>query len=50
MNPYGFVVFDLDPGTPGGTTSITATYYALDPAASVRPVDQFTLVRPRNDR
>ena len=50
VNPYGFVVFDLDPGTSGGTTSIAATYYALGPDGSVRPVDEFTLVRPRSDR
>lgn len=28
-NPYGFVAFDVDPGQPGGTTSIKATYYAV---------------------
>jgi 3',5'-cyclic AMP phosphodiesterase CpdA len=50
QNPYGFVVFDLDPGTPGGTTSISATYYALGADGSVTPVDQFTMVRPRTDR
>jgi len=51
VNPYGFVVFDLDPGTPGGTTSIKATYFALgSPAGTLTAVDEFTLVRPRNDR
>ncbi len=49
-NPCGFVVFDVDPGTPGGATSIAATYYALNGflGASV-PVDSFTLTRPRRD-
>ena len=51
VNPYGFVVFDLDPGTPGGTTSITATYFAVHgPAGDLTAVDEFTLVRPRTDR
>jgi hypothetical protein len=49
-NPCGFVAFDVDPGQPGGTTSIAATYYAVTgPFGRVRPVDQFTLVRPRRD-
>ncbi len=28
-NPYGFVAFDVDPGPPGGNTSIKATHYAV---------------------
>ena len=28
-NPYGFVAFDVDPGQPGGNTSIKATHYAV---------------------
>lgn len=49
-NPYGFVVFDVDPGQPGGTTSIVATYYAVNgPFGEATPVDRFTLMRPRRD-
>ena len=49
-NPYGFVSFDLDPGRPGGQTSIKATYYAVTGAfGELVPVDEFTLVRPRTD-
>ncbi|MCB0932142.1 MAG: fibronectin type III domain-containing protein [Mycobacterium sp.] len=50
VNPYGFVVFDLDPGTPGGETSIKATYFAVrGPFGEPTAVDEFTLVRPRTD-
>ena len=50
-NPYGFVAFDLDPGQPGGRTSIVATYYAVrGPFGDLVAVDRFTLVRPRTDR
>jgi len=50
-NPYGFVAFDLDPGQPGGQTSIVATYYAVrGPFGDLVAVDRFTLVRPRTDR
>lgn len=49
-NPCGFVAFDVDPGVPGGTTSIAATYYAVTgPFGKVTPVDQFTLIRSRRD-
>jgi hypothetical protein len=49
-NPYGFVVFDVDPGIVGASTSLAATYYALrGPFGDVTPVDRFTLVRPRTD-
>ncbi|MCW2687824.1 MAG: hypothetical protein JWR37_2714 [Mycobacterium sp.] len=49
-NPYGFVAFDVEPGTPGGNTSMQATYYAVNgPFGDVKPVDQFTLSRPRTD-
>ena len=41
INPYGFVAFDVDPGKPGGTTTMAATYYALHgPFGEVVPVDQ----------
>jgi hypothetical protein len=49
-NPCGFVAFDLDPGQPGGATSIAATYYAVNgPFGNTIPVDKFTLTRPRGD-
>ncbi len=49
-HPCGFVAFDVDPGQPGGHTSMAATYYAVDgPFGAVTPVDQFTLTRPRRD-
>jgi hypothetical protein len=53
--PWGIAVFDVDPGKPGGNTSITMTYYHT-PAATASnlnpsPVayDTFTAVRPRRD-
>lgn len=47
-NPYGFVAFDVDPGQPGGTTSIKATYYAVTgPFGGLTVIDQFTLTKPR---
>lgn len=50
-NPYGFAAFDVDPGQPGGNTSIKATHYALSgPFGEVTVVDQFTLTKPRRDR
>ncbi|KLO34830.1 hypothetical protein ABW17_25155 [Mycobacterium nebraskense] len=47
-HPYGFAAFDVDPGQPGGNTSIKATHYALSgPFGAVTVVDQFTLTKPR---
>jgi 3',5'-cyclic AMP phosphodiesterase CpdA len=47
-NPYGFASFDVDPGQPGGNTSIKVTHYAVTgPYGAVTPIDQFTLTRPR---
>jgi hypothetical protein len=47
-NPYGFVMFDVDPGSPGGQTSIEATYFAITgPLGTMNPVDRFTLRKPR---
>lgn len=47
-NPYGFVAFDVDPGTPGGHTSIKATYYVVrGPYGAVAALDQFTVTKPR---
>jgi hypothetical protein len=50
-NPCGFVTFDVAPGQPSGTTSMVATYYAvIGPFGEVKPVDTFTLTRPRTDQ
>jgi hypothetical protein len=50
-NPYGFASFDVDPGQPGGNTSIKATQYALSGLfGAVTVVDQFTLTKPRGDK
>jgi hypothetical protein len=47
-NPYGFVAFDVDPGSPGGNTSMKATHYAINgPYGAINVVEQFTLTRPR---
>ncbi len=49
-NPYGFAAFDVDPGQPGGHTSIKATHYALTgPSGAVSVIDEFTLTKPRGD-
>lgn len=54
--PWGFAVFDVDPGDrPGGTTSITVSYYHTPEATAAAPYpaprlfDSFTAVRPRRD-
>jgi hypothetical protein len=61
---YGIAVFDLDPGEPGGETSITVSYYHAVGADPTNPntgvpgtpnpnytkFETFTLVRPRSDR
>lgn len=48
QNPCGFVAFDVDPGIPGGNTSIKATHYAVNgPYGTISVVEQFTLTRPR---
>jgi hypothetical protein len=50
-NPYGFVSFDVDPGQPGGNTSIKATQYVLSGLfGATTAVDQFTLTKPRRDK
>jgi hypothetical protein len=47
-NPYGFAAFEVDPGQPGGNTSIRATHYAVNgPFGALTVVDQFTLSKPR---
>jgi hypothetical protein len=61
---YGIAVFDVDPGAPGGMTSIRVTQYHALGADPVNPAtgepgaptpnytefETFTLVRPRSDR
>jgi hypothetical protein len=50
-NPYGFVAFDVDPGHPGGNTSIKATHYTLSGLfGAVTVIDEFTLTKPRGDK
>src|SRR5262245_23790719 len=50
VNEYGFGVFDVDPGRPGGTTSITFTYYGTTLGSrDYAPRDTITLTRPRRD-
>jgi hypothetical protein len=50
-NPYGFAAFEVDPGRPGGNTSVKATHYALrGPFGEVAVIDQFMLTKPRGDR
>ena len=45
---YGFASFDVDPGRPGGTTSITVTYHeVVGPYGTLAPFETFTLTRPR---
>ena len=60
---YGIAVFDVDPGTPGGLTSIKVTHYHAVGADPVNPAtgeagaptpnytefETFTLVRRRSD-
>jgi len=49
-NEYGFGVFDVDPGRPGGTTTISFTYYGTTlNSATYTAQDQITLTRPRRD-
>ncbi|MFF4361174.1 hypothetical protein [Streptomyces sp. NPDC001604] len=49
--PYGFAAFEVDPGHPGGTTSIHVAHYtAGGPYGDLTPVDHFTLTRPPRDR
>lgn len=49
-NPYGFAAFDVDPGQPGGHTSIKATHYAVTGLfGATTVVDEFTLTKPRGD-
>jgi hypothetical protein len=48
VNEYGFGVFDVDPGVPGGATTITFTYYGTTLGSpTYTPQDTITLTRPR---
>jgi hypothetical protein len=45
---YGFASFDVDPGRPGGLTTITVTYYEVaGPYGTLTPFETFQLTRPR---
>lgn len=49
--PYGFLVADVDPGSPGGHTTMTLAFHATQPPDTPpqAPFDQITLTRPRSD-
>jgi hypothetical protein len=45
--PFGFACFDVVPAEPGGTTSITGTYYGAAAGSRVyAPLDRFVLRKP----
>jgi hypothetical protein len=45
---YGFAAFTVDPGQPGGRTSIEVTYYdVVGPDGRLEAFETFTLHRPR---
>jgi hypothetical protein len=45
--PFGFASFDVVPAEPGGTTSITATYYGAAAGSRVyAPLDRFVMRKP----
>jgi alkaline phosphatase D len=52
---YGIALFQVDPGQPGGNTTITISYYHAatqtsgTPNYGSSPYDRFQLVRPRSD-
>ncbi|MCM3884509.1 metallophosphoesterase family protein [Frankia sp. R82] len=49
-HPYAFALIDLDPGEPGGTTSLRISILdSSSPDPSPVPIDRVTLVRPRAD-
>lgn len=46
---FGFASFDVEPAEPGGTTSISVTYWgAAEGSADYRPRDRFVLRKPRS--
>jgi len=44
---YGFAAFTVDPGSPGGETTIEAVYYDVVEDGRLAPFERFTLRRPR---
>jgi hypothetical protein len=50
---YGIAYFQVDPGTPGGNTTITVTYYHAPTQTTGTPsysvLETFQLTRPRSD-
>ncbi len=49
-SPFGFATLDVDPGKPGGLTSITVTYFhTTQTGLAPTPVETFVLQRPRAD-
>jgi 3',5'-cyclic AMP phosphodiesterase CpdA len=45
--PFGFACLDVDPAEPGGTTSISVTYYAAEAGSrDYLPCDAFVLRKP----
>jgi hypothetical protein len=47
---YGFAAFTLDPGHPGGYTTLAVTYYdVIGSDGALAPFETFTLRRPRRD-
>jgi hypothetical protein len=47
-SPYGFASFDVAPAEPGGTTSITVTYWGAAAGSSCyRPHDRVVLRKPQ---
>jgi purple acid phosphatase-like protein/calcineurin-like phosphoesterase family protein len=50
---YGIAYFQVDPGTPGGNTTITVTYYHAATQTAGTPtytkLETFQLIRPRSD-
>lgn len=49
-NSYGFGAFEVDPGQPGGDTTIKVTYYNVTGVGGgLEAFESFTLHRPRSD-
>jgi 3',5'-cyclic AMP phosphodiesterase CpdA len=47
-HPYGFAAFTVDPGAPGGETTIEVVYYDVaGPDGGLQPFERFTLRRLR---
>jgi hypothetical protein len=49
-NSYGFGAFEVDPGSPGGQTTMKVTYYNVTGVGGgLEAFETFTLRRPRTD-